>query len=98
MQGLITPNHLFFVRNNATSLSLNPSEWRLYVEGDAVTEPLELTYNDIRSLPSRMLTSYLECAGNHRAMFDLLKGQKASGAQWPDGRGRQWRMGGRCAE
>ena len=85
MQGLITPNHLFFVRNNATSLSLNPSEWRLYVEGDAVTEPLELSYNDIRNLPSHTLTSYLECAGNHRAMFDLLKGQKASGAQWLTG-------------
>ncbi|MCY4355461.1 MAG: molybdopterin-dependent oxidoreductase [Truepera sp.] len=85
MQGLITPNHLFFVRNNSSSLSLNASEWRLYLEGDAVTEPLELSYNDIRSLPSRMLTSYLECAGNHRAMFDLLKGQKASGEQWMTG-------------
>ena len=85
MQGLITPNRFFFVRNNSASLALDASEWRLSVEGDAVSEPLELTYDEIRSLPSRALTSYLECAGNHRAMFDLLNGRKASGAQWMTG-------------
>ena len=36
-------------------------------------------------MPSRTLVSYLECAGNHRAMFDLVKGQKASGTQWRTG-------------
>ena len=85
MQGLITPNRFFFVRNNSVSLDLDPSDWRLSIEGDAVTEPLELTYNQIKRLPSRTLTTYLECAGNHRAMFDLLKGQKASGTQWTTG-------------
>ena len=85
MQGLITPNRLFFVRNNSVSLDLDASDWRLSVEGDAVEEPMELTYDDIRSLPSRAMTSYLECAGNHRAMFDLLKGRKASGTQWMTG-------------
>ena len=85
MQGLITPNRFFFVRNNSYSLNLNASDWRLIVEGEAVTEPLELTYDDIRRLPSHTLTSYLECAGNHRAMFDLLNGQKASGTQWMTG-------------
>ncbi|MCY4088448.1 MAG: sulfite oxidase [Actinomycetia bacterium] len=85
MQGLITPNRLFFVRNNSASLSLGASEWRLAVEGNAVAGAMELTYDDIRSLPSRTLTCYLECAGNHRAMFDLVKGQKASGTQWMTG-------------
>ena len=85
MQGLITPNRLFFVRNNSVSLDLNASDWRLFVEGDAVTEPMELTYDDIRGLPGRTLTAYLECAGNHRAMFNLLKGQKAPGTQWMTG-------------
>ena len=55
------------------------------MEGDAVSEPLELTYGNIRSLPSRTLTSYLECAGNHRAMFHLMNGQEASGTQWMTG-------------
>ena len=85
MQGLITPNRFFFVRNNSRSLDLDVSDWRLSVEGDAVAEPLELTYDGIRRLPSRTLTSYLECAGNHRAMFDLIKGQKSSGTQWMTG-------------
>ena len=85
MQGLITPNRFFFVRNNSVSLNPNPSDWRLTVEGDAVTEPMELTYDDIRRLPNRTLTSYVECAGNHRAMFDLMVGQKTSGTQWITG-------------
>ena len=85
MEGLTTPNHLFFVRNNSASIDLKASDWRLSVEGDAVEEPMELTYDDIKRLPSRTLTSYLECAGNHRAMFDVVKGQKASGTQWMTG-------------
>ncbi len=85
MQGMITPNRLFFVRNNSSSVSLDTADWRLAVEGDAVDDPLELTYENIMGLPSRTLISYLECAGNHRAMFDLLKGQRSSGTQWMTG-------------
>lgn len=85
MQGLITPNRLFFVRNNSHSLALDSSAWRLRVEGDAVAEHVELTYRDIMRLPSRTVTSYLECAGNHRAMFDLVKGRRATGTQWRTG-------------
>lgn len=85
MQGSITPNRLFFVRNNSVSLDLDPADWRLTVEGDAISEPLKLTYADIRALPSRTLTSYLECAGNHRAMFGVMNGQEASGTQWMTG-------------
>ncbi len=85
MQGLITPNRHFFVRNNSRSIGLDAAGWRLIVEGDAVSQPMELTYEDIRSLPSRTLISYLECAGNHRAMFHLLNGMETSGTQWATG-------------
>ena len=85
MDGLITPNRYFFVRNNSNSLELDASDWRLSVEGDAVEEPMELTYDEIERLPGRTLVSYLECAGNHRAMFDLLQGRKTSGTQWMTG-------------
>ena len=85
LQGLITPNRHFFVRNNSVSIGLEAADWRLSVEGDAVSEPMELTYEDVRSLPSRTLISYLECAGNHRAMFNILNGQEASGTQWTRG-------------
>ncbi len=86
MQGLITPNNHFFVRNNApSSLDLDASDWRLVVEGDGVSVPTKLTYDEVRSLPSHTLISYLECAGNHRAMFGILKGRESSGTQWMTG-------------
>ena len=85
MQGLITPRHLFFVRNNSVSVDLDASDWRLSVEGDAVESPMELSYERIRNLPSRTLVSYLECAGNHRAMFDIVQGRAADGTQWMTG-------------
>lgn len=85
MQGATTPNRLFFVRNNSRSLALDADSWRLSVEGDAVAEPVELSYADIRAMPSTTLTAYLECAGNHRAMFGLVNGREASGTQWERG-------------
>lgn len=85
MQGLITPNRLFFVRNNSSSIDVDAAEWRLPVDGDAVARPMELSYDEIRKMPSRTLVSYLECGGNHRAMFDLVNGRKAQGTQWKTG-------------
>ena len=84
-RGLITSTNHFFVRNNSTSLDLDPTTWRLSVEGDAVAKPLELTYDDVLNFPPRVLMCYLECAGNHRAMFDLVQGRAASGTQWMTG-------------
>ncbi len=85
MQGTITPSHLFFVRNNSTSMDIGVATWRLSVEGDAVAGPIELSYDDLRSLPGRTLVSYLECAGNHRSMFNLVNGQETMGTQWGTG-------------
>lgn len=85
MQGFITPNRFFFVRNNAASLDVAADDWRLWLEGNAVSAPKEFTYADIRNLPSRTVVSYLECAGNHRAMFDRVKGRAAAGTQWMTG-------------
>lgn len=86
MEGVITPNRLFFVRNNSpVSPEVDVEGWRLIVEGDGVEQPLELTYEELRRLPARTLVSYLECAGNQRAMFDRLKGRAADGTQWGTG-------------
>ena len=84
-EGLITPVHRFFVRNNSVSLDVDVESWRLSIEGDAVSNPIQLSFDDIRKFPSRTFVSYLECAGNQRAMFDLVKGQKAAGTQWKTG-------------
>lgn len=85
MQGVVTPTRLFFVRNNSASPDLEARDWRLLVEGDGISTPLELSYPDIRGMPGRTLVSYLECAGNHRAMFDLVQGRPAQGTQWMTG-------------
>ena len=85
IQGLITPARYFFVRNNSSSPELDASTWRLIIEGDAVDRPLELDYKDLLQLPARVLLCYLECAGNHRAMFDLVQGRPAAGTQWRTG-------------
>ncbi|MCY3922761.1 MAG: sulfite oxidase [Chloroflexi bacterium] len=83
--GPTTPNELFFVRNNSRSVDIEVAEWSLQIEGDAVDDAIELSFEDILRLPQRTMTSYLECAGNHRVMFDLLQGRAAKGTQW--GRG-----------
>ena len=85
LTGLTTPNELFFVRNNSRSVDLDAANWSLTVEGDAVDRAIVLSFDELLRLPQRTLTSYLECAGNHRVMFDLLQGRAAKGTQW--GRG-----------
>ena len=55
------------------------------VEGDGIDAPLELSYDDIRSMPQRSLSSCIECGGNHRAFFDLVMGRAATGTQWKTG-------------
>ena len=85
MCGVITPTNQFFVRNNSVSLDVGLDNWRLSIEGDAVSKPLALTYTDIQALPSRTVVAYLDCAGNQRAMFDLVNGESTEGTQWRTG-------------
>ena len=85
IKGLITPNRFFFVRNNSGSVAVDSKAWRLKVEGDGVSSALELSYDQIVNMPSRTVVAYVECAGNQRAMFDMVNGQKTKGTQW--GRG-----------
>ena len=85
MDGLITPNEYFFVRNNGPTPDIDVSTWQLSIEGDAIAEPIQLSYDELQRLPSRTYISYLECAGNHRAMFGILQGRQSSGTQWATG-------------
>jgi DMSO/TMAO reductase YedYZ molybdopterin-dependent catalytic subunit len=85
MGGFLTPNELFFVRNNSVSLELDAASWKLSIEGDAVESPLELTYEQILNLPSRTVFSYIECGGNQRGFFEKVMGQAAKGTQWGTG-------------
>ena len=85
MDGVITPHRFFFVRNNSVSIEVDPENWSLSIEGEAVARPMELSYDEVTAMESRTLEAYLECAGNHRAMFDLVNGRAARGDQWKSG-------------
>jgi DMSO/TMAO reductase YedYZ molybdopterin-dependent catalytic subunit len=68
LDGLITPNEHFYVRNHFAAPKVDMSSWRLKVEG-AVRQPLDLSYDDLLKLPSTTLTATLECAGNGRVFL-----------------------------
>ncbi len=85
LEGLLTPNDLFFVRNHAPTPRIDASAYRLRIEGNAVPEPIELSLAELKSMPSRSVVAYLECAGNWRSFFGRLLGQTASGGPWGTG-------------
>jgi DMSO/TMAO reductase YedYZ molybdopterin-dependent catalytic subunit len=75
--GAITPTTRHYVRDH---FPIPQTPARLAVDG-AVRTALQLTLDDIRSLPPRSLVVTLECAGNGRAFLR------------PPVAGEQWRIG-----
>ncbi|HYH10888.1 MAG TPA: molybdopterin-dependent oxidoreductase, partial [Thermomicrobiales bacterium] len=73
----LTPNELFFVRNNGPVPDIDPASYRLTISG-LVDSPQELTLDDLRSRETVTFTSFLECSGNDRGFFE----PNASGTQW----------------
>ena len=81
-RGYVVPHELFFVRNHFRTPRIDPSTWRLKIEGTGVARPLELSYDDILSLPDTSVRRYIECAGNGRSFFEAQYGTRAQGTQW----------------
>jgi DMSO/TMAO reductase YedYZ molybdopterin-dependent catalytic subunit len=75
--GTLVPNALFFLRSNNPPPDLQPSDWRLRIDG-RVRTPITLKLDDLQALPSQSHEVWLECAGNSRRRFD------------PAGEGNQW--------
>ena len=89
----LTPNDRFFVCNAVDAPLVDVNEYRLRIHGDGVRQALELSYEEIKSLPRHDLVCYLECAGNHRELFDRIKGEPVLAAE--DGFGMtEWTTGG----
>ena len=80
--GHLIPSERFFVRDHTRTPSIDPATWRLTVHGAGVRRPLELRYRDLERLPSKGLTSVIECAGNGRSFFGSQQGTPASGTPW----------------
>ena len=89
----ITPNDKFFVCNVISSPVIDLETFTLKVHGDGVSKPLALTYDALLKLPSHTVISYLECAGNHRDLFDKVMERPV--AESDDGFGMtKWLTGG----
>ncbi len=85
LDGLITPNDLFFVRNHAPTPRIAAADYRLRVTGDGVERSVELGLDELRALPNQSVIAYLECAGNWRGFFARVTGRAAEGTQWGTG-------------
>lgn len=79
----LTPNDLFFVRNNGLApTSVDPSTWTLSVEGESARSPRKFTLGELkRDFENVTYQLTLECGGNGRKEFS------------PPARGNQWSTG-----
>jgi DMSO/TMAO reductase YedYZ molybdopterin-dependent catalytic subunit len=80
LQGWVTPNKLFFVRNHFPEPRLDRSGWKLRIEG-CVDRPVELTWADLQAMPQRSVFATVECAGNGRSFLH----ERQPGVQWGAG-------------
>ena len=63
LDGIITPNGLFYERHHSGVPAIDPSEHRLMIHG-LVDNPVIFTMDDIRRFPSESHIYFLECSGN----------------------------------
>ncbi len=64
---VLTPLDAFYSRNHGAIPEIDPSTWRLHVDGD-VDHPLVLSLSDLSGgFEPRRLVATLQCAGNRRA-------------------------------
>ena len=84
VDGLLTPNELFFIRSNGPiSIDIAPDAWRLRITG-LVNQPLELSLADLQAMPQRTITAFLECSGNSRSRFPTEPAE-VEGTKWGNG-------------
>ena len=77
VHSLVTSSEQFFVRSHFAVPKIEQENWRLKIEGQ-VKHPCELSWQELRNMPSRTVMMTLECAGNSR----IFLSPKVSGLQW----------------
>src|SRR5436305_8488853 len=63
LDGIITPNGLFYERHHGGVPTIDPAQHRLMLHG-LVDKPMVFTMEDIRRFPSQSRIHFLECSGN----------------------------------
>src|SRR5437762_10968029 len=64
----VTPVGLHYLLIHYDIPAVDPTTWRLRVDG-RVRRPLELSLDELRSMPATTRTLTMECAGNGRALL-----------------------------
>lgn len=78
----LTPVSHFFVRNHTATPTIDPTSYRLRIEGPGVRRPLALSYEELLAMPAVSRTRAIECAGNGRSFFGSQQGTPAPGTAW----------------
>src|SRR5438445_3570252 len=73
----LTPTELFYIRSHFPTPKLELASYQLRIDG-AVRNPLSLSYQQLRDMPSERRVATLECAGNSRVFLI----PQVAGAQW----------------
>ena len=73
----LTPTNLFYIRSHYSAPKLELASYQLRIDG-AVRNPLSLSYQQLRDMPSETRVATLECAGNSRVFLV----PHVAGAQW----------------
>ncbi len=63
LDGIITPNGLFYERHHAGVPQVDPQQHRLMIHG-LVQKPLIFTVDELRQFPSESHIYFMECSGN----------------------------------
>lgn len=72
--GYLTRNEDFFICSAGPAPELSADNWQLWLGGETASQPLRLSLADLESMSSVTVPAFLECAGNHRRMYQDLKG------------------------
>ena len=65
----ITPNDQFFVRYHLSDIpEVNVAGYRIKIDGDAASNSIELTLDDLKKMPAVEIAAVNQCSGNRRGL------------------------------
>ncbi|MCW5689378.1 MAG: molybdopterin-dependent oxidoreductase [Pseudolabrys sp.] len=69
LQTPITPNDKFFVRYHLADIpKIKIEDYRIKVDGDGASTPMELTFDDLKKMPAIEIAAVNQCSGNRRGL------------------------------
>jgi len=77
VDSFLTATELFYIRSHFPAPTIDAGSYQLRIDG-AVTNPLDVSYQELCDMPSETRVAVLECAGNSRVFLV----PQVEGAQW----------------